>query len=357
MFSSTISAFTRAHARCHLRSVVAAVFLVCAPVQQVAAAQGDISVQGATLLRDDRPWIAKGVTLVGLVAPTAATRAVLYAQARNQFGAEELQSIKRFGADLIRFQVSQGGSDPQSSIYSEDYIKEVKAAVAMARDQGFTVIVSLQAQSPSGLDEMGMPNKKAQRAWQSLAPLFATDRGVMLELFNEPSPNGPDAVEAHNWDSWRAAMQSLVDEVRSLGAKNVLLADGLYWAQMLDGAPLLEDPASELAYAIHPYYSERMRSRSDWNKMFGYFSQRHAVMATEWNAVSFRRNCNRDTPKFAADMLSYLKEQKIGLVVWSYDFPGALFTDLNGPLTNFDGFRCGAGSKYGAGEMIAHYFK
>jgi endoglucanase len=352
-----IMALNRANALGEALSGFAAILIACVFVQYAVAAEGEIAINGTTILRDGRPWIAKGVTMVGRVAPAAVTRAgTAFERARNQFDAQELAAAKRFGADLIRFQVSQGGSDPQSRIFSDDYLKEVTSAVKMARDLGFSVIVSLQAESPSGLDESGMPNIKAHRAWQRLTPEFAADRGVMLELFNEPSPNGPDTVLPHNWDSWKAAMQPLVDEVRKLGAKNVLLVDGLYWAQMLDGAPQLDDPMSQIMYAVHPYYSQRLRNERDWDNMFGDFARRHPVLVTEWNAVSFRGNCNSNTPSFAADMLTYLNQRKIGLVAWAFDFPGSVIKNSDGTLTSFDGFHCGPSTNFAAGELIHHQF-
>ena len=186
--------------------------------------------------------VPKGVGIVGRTAPAVISSEKAYIQARAEFGTNELDSVKQFGADLIRFQVSQGGNDPQSSIYSPDYLKEVLAAVKMARNEGFTVIVCLDLQAPSGLDEMGMPNTKAQRAWKSLAPLFANDKGVMLELFNEPAPDGPDTIRPYDWNSWRATTQPLVDQVRRSGGKNVLIVDGLNYGHVLNGAPILSDP-------------------------------------------------------------------------------------------------------------------
>jgi len=334
-----------------------ALFLALGALTPAAAASGgEISVQGTTILRDGGPWVAKGVTLVGRVSPAALSRGN-FAQARQQFGEDELRDVKQFGADLVRFQISQGGSDPQSAIYSADYLKEVQSAVQLARNDGFSVIVSLQAEQPSGLNEMGMPNEKAQRAWQSLAALFAADRGVMLELFNEPSPNGPDATPSHDWATWRGAMQPLVDTVRGAGAKNVLILDGLFWSQVLKGASQIQDPLAQIVYAVHPYYSQYLRNKSDWDDMFGDFAKTHAVMATEWNAVSFRQNCNSATPQFAADMLKYLRERRIGLVVWAYDFPRAIFLSAHGPLTTFNGFQCGPQTQFGAGYLISQYFK
>jgi len=332
-------------------------FIVFSLTPNPAAASGEISVQGTTILRDGQPWIAKGISIVGRTAPAAATKPGDYAQARAQFSAQELEKVKElFGADLIRFQVSQGGANPQSSIYSTDYLKEVQSAVKMARDMGFTVIVCVDGERSGGLDERGMPNEKTLLAWKSLAPLFANDRGVMFELFNEPQPDGPDATP-HDWDHWKAGMQPLVDEIRSLGAKNVLLADGLYWAQMLNSAPKLDDPLSEVVYAIHPYFApKRLADEAAWFDMFGRFAIRHAVLASEWSALSFGSNCNDNTPNFAAGMLNYLKQQKIGVVGWAFDFPRTLLTE-NGTLTNYNGFHCGPKSDFGPGELIAQYFK
>jgi hypothetical protein len=323
-----------------------------------AAAAGDISVKGTAILRDGRPWVAKGVDIVGRTAPDAFTHGGDYKHARAIFGADELEAAKRYGADLIRFQVSQAGSDPQSTLYSEDYLSEVQTAVKLARDQGFSVIVCLDAEKPSGVDEMGMPNEKAIRAWKSLAPLFATDRGVMLELFNEPSVDGPDAVKPHDWSTWKSGMQPLVDEVRALGAKNVLLLDGLYWAQMIEGAPALKDSLSQDVFAVHPYYSPRLPNESAWNDMFGNYAKTHAVLVTEWNARSGRKNCNSEYPQFAAGMLNYLNRKKIGIVIWAFDFPDGVFeTDFKGALTSYDDFQCGPDATGGAGEITSRYFK
>lgn len=341
-----------------LFGLFAATFLSCSIAPNQAAAAGDVSVHGAGILRDGRPWIAKGVGIVGRTAPAAATKSKPYLEARAEFGANELNSVRKFGADLIRFQVSQAGTDPQSSIYSPDYVKEVVAAVKMARDTGFTVIVCLDSQKPSGLNEMGMPNEKAQRAWRTLAPLFANDRDVMLELFNEPAPDGPDAVQPYDWNTWQARMQPLVDVVRGVGAKNVLLVDGLYYGQVLAGAPPIRDPMLQVVYAIHPRYSPRLRTEPQWDQMFGNFAKTHAVLATEWAVNSFRPNCNNEFPGFAAGMLNYLRQRKIGLVGWAFDFPGTIFTgNFNSPLTSYNGFHCGRGTDFAAGELIARDFK
>jgi Cellulase (glycosyl hydrolase family 5) len=335
----------------------AALIVVYFAASRPAGATGDISVENTTILRDGHPWVAKGVTLVGRVSPAGLAMTPDFQEARNSFGPDELSRAKAFGVDLIRFQISQGGTDPQSRIYSPAYIKEVQASVKLARDMGFSVIVSLQAEKTSGLDELGMPGQKALRAWGTLAPLFANDRGIMLELFNEPSPNGPDTTPSHDWESWKNGMQPLVDEIRHLQARNVLIADGLFWSKVLKGAPSLNDPISPVVYAVHPYYSKYLRDRADWDENFGNFAATHPVIATEWNAGSDKKNCTPGTPLFAASMLEYLRQRKIGLVAWAFDFPNSIIQSPGGTPTNFNGFsECEKGTHKGAGELIYRQF-
>lgn len=320
-----------------------------------AAASGQISLAGATLLRDGRPWLAKGVVLIGRLTPAAEVGGD-FKKARAAYGPAELDAIKLFGADTIRFQVSQAGSNPQSKIYTPEYAREVFAAVELARKAGFAVIVSLQSEGPSGLDEAGMPNGKALRAWRQLAPLFAKDRGVMYELFNEPSPKGPDAVQPHDWRTWSAAMQPLITEVRQLGATNVLILDGLKWARILEGAPELADPMHQLVYAVHPYKSWELPDQAACDKNFGAFANSHAVLATEWNALSFWDTCNNDMPRYSEVTLRYLKSKNIGLVAWAYDLPGILIRKSGASPISFVGFHCGPDTDFGPGQLISNYF-
>ena len=143
-----------------------------------------------------------------------------YAAARAAFGPGMLGEVRRFGADLVRFQISQFGLDPKSKGYDPDYRDEVLAAVAETRDAGFNVIVSMQWQGVSGRRGEGLPTGATRRAWASIVPEFGDDRGVLLEIFNEPEINPRTPAE---WGSWRKSMQGLVDALRRAGSENVLL--------------------------------------------------------------------------------------------------------------------------------------
>ena len=91
-----------------------------------AAPRGDVSVEGNRFYRDGAPWVAEGVTLVGLVAPEERLEnKPTYAAARAAFGPGMLDEVQRFGADLVRFQVSQAALDPKSPVHDPGYRDEV----------------------------------------------------------------------------------------------------------------------------------------------------------------------------------------------------------------------------------------
>ena len=128
-------------------------------------AAGEVTVEGNRFYRDGAPWVAEGVTLVGLVSPAGrVANKPTYAAARAAFGSGMLGEVRRFGADTVRFQVSQTGLDPKSKDHDPGYRDEVLDAVAMTRDAGLNVILSMQWQGVSGRRGEGLPTGATRRA-------------------------------------------------------------------------------------------------------------------------------------------------------------------------------------------------
>lgn len=315
-----------------------------------AAAPGAITVSGNRFLKDGVPWVAEGVTLIGLVAPTKQLRPA-YARARERFGPGMLGDVHDYGADLIRYQVSQAGLDPQSPIHDPNYRAEVLGAVALARAEGFNVIVSMQWQGPAGhADQEGMPSDVTRRAWGEIIGAIGQDRGILLELFNEPALKEPSP---ENWAVWQTGMQSLIDLVRAAGAQNVVLADGLRSGHYLGGSPPLDDPAGALGFAVHPFLTAINKHRGQWNDNFGVFARTHPVMATAFNARSNNGYCRETFPQEVDKLLTYLGERGIGLVIWAFDLPGVMRA---GKLSDYENFSCEPGGGSGAGLAVHEYF-
>ncbi|HEY5428502.1 MAG TPA: cellulase family glycosylhydrolase [Solirubrobacteraceae bacterium] len=353
-----------------LKIVVTAACLAAAgvPVAQAQAqapaqAPGPvITVHGNQLLRNGVPWIPRGVQIVGLVAPDGALSGK-YVAAHQQFGLAELQAAAADHADVVRFQVSEFGLDPQGPLYSPGYAQEVQSAVQMARGLGLAVIVSLQAQPPAGEPtRCPLPDAGAQRAWSVLAAMFAGDSGVMFELYNEP---GVSATPA-GWIQWRAGgeiiypggsceavgMPALIASIRTLAPQNVIIVPALAGEQSLSGRLRLTDPAHrgdpQLAYGIH--YPSLSRGSTFWDKTFGDASAAVPVIVTEWDANS-TTSCVADAPTRAQLLLDYLAGKRIGIVGFAFDLPGTIVTDASGTPTSFAGFACGVAGG-GPGELL-----
>ncbi|HLI60320.1 MAG TPA: cellulase family glycosylhydrolase [Solirubrobacteraceae bacterium] len=312
-----------------------------------------IYVQGPHLMQNGAPFIPRGVQIVGLVAPTPDLTGK-YIPAHQHFGAAELAQAAADHANLVRFQVSEFGLNPSDQLYDPHYLDEVISAVELARAQGLNVIVSLQAQTPAG-NELRCPLDDAGAAtdWRELAQAFAGDDDVMFELYNEPGVSN----SAANWAAWAnggvisngaggqctaVGVQSLVDEIRALGADNVIILPGLNGEQTLAGVPKITDPADpsdpQLAYGIH--YPNLTQTSDSWDAAFGNLAERVPVIVTEWQANG-TTNCVPDAPRVAPLLLTYLALKQIGVVGFAFDLPGTIVADYNYNPTTYAGFSCG----------------
>lgn len=328
-----------------------------------AAAQ-EIIIQGRTFYKDGKPWLPKGIQIEGLNRPLdnyeSAAGPAYAKQGRAWYGSAELNAIKNvFRADVIRFQVSQPGLDPEFPIYSPAYVSELLDAFKLARSHGFVVIVSIDAQWENGIPNLpGMPNDSTVRAWQTLAPLLAKDNGIMLELFNEPALSS----NAQSQSQWAQSTQAVIDAVRNKGAANILLVDGLWYARSTNGLfPLVRDTIpNRLALAVHPYLAKgSFVTEKQWNNQFGSSAQKYPMIATEWNATPTNGCVDITTPALALTLMRYLESLHVGLVGWAIDSNyGKMVKDhTNFQPTDYSTFSdCSkTPSDSGGGKFLANY--
>jgi hypothetical protein len=317
-----------------------------------------VGVAGSHMTLNDVFWLSRGVTLQAFVRPLAALQtspnqaAVL--DARRNYGPLELAKIRSFGADTIRFQVGQPALDPDSPLYDPRYFGELVAGIAQARRAGFVVMIMLQDEAISGETvHHPLPTAETGTDWDRLVTAFGADRGVVFELYNEPSLPATPA----NWQLWREAMQPLIERVRAGGAKNVLVLDGLGLARALDGVPPMSDPLDRLVYAVHPY-QHGSRNESQWDTEFGAPSARMPVWADEWSAPAGLKLGLGTLPGYrvAVDLLNYLRGHAIPLCTGAFDVPPFVVRDVPGwTLTNYDDYFPGNRSD-GSGTLVYRDF-
>ena len=327
---------------------------------------GTVRVRGAELLANGVRWVPRGVQIVGVVAPNRALRG-MFARAHAHFGQRELQAAVSAHANLVRFQVSEFGLDPQARLFSPAYVQEVRAAIKNARALGLAVIISLQAESPAGEQvRCPLPDSGVTRAWAALATMFAHDRGVLFELYNEPAL----IPASETWSKWAAGgdireqgylcravgMQTLIDRIRAKGADNVIIVPGLDGQRTLAGRPSLRDPAArrnpQLAYGVH--YPPLTKSSATWDWEFGDASASAPVIVTEWDADS-GEYCVPDAPIKAPRLLGYLARKRIGIVGFALDVPGTIVANWSYTPTSYHGFMCGIPGS-GPGRLLFREF-
>ena len=369
-----------------LTFALAALIPCTSQAQTASPPAGLASISGKQLLRDGKPWIPHGFYQVPFEVPPgnfAAQNAVGHAfwqDAYAGFTPAEYATMKSEGADSVRLQIAQDGADPENTkFFDPQWLQQAIGAVQAARKEGLTVIVSIQDETQTGSPaEAPLPNDATRRVWRELVPAFGHDRGILLELYNEPNdspisqaPNPDQVPTAEQWDRWATAMNQTIAEVRALGADNVLVADGLVQAQQLTGAPELTDPLHQVLYASHPYVSGATQAIADynqtaaaWNDKFGNFARTHPVIISEWGDGFF---CDTQTPQAVLNFLNYLNERGIGLEAGLWDFTPGGFNNLTHgfPDVQFSSFFDAKGSTctlnnapafYGPGKTVEAYF-
>lgn len=180
----------------------------------------------------------------------------------------------------------------------ERYRRAVADFVGRINRAGMTAIVELHWSGPGtarALGQQPMPDRDHSPAfWRSVATTFTGNDAVVLDLFNEPYPDGnADTPEA--WRCWRdggscrglgyqaAGMQELVDAVRSTGATNVILLGGVQYAatlsRWLEYRP--SDPRDNLAASWHVYNFSWCSTRACWDATAGPVAQQAPLVLGE----------------------------------------------------------------------------
>ena len=295
-----------------------------------SAGATDVAVSGNQLTRGGVQWIPHGFYQIAFEVPPAElpNQQAFWTIAQQNYTAGEYTQMKQLGADSVRIQVAQTGMDPDNTtFFSATFRDEVLGAIKAARAAGLTVIVSVQDEQQTGdlPQDTALPSDATQRVWQTIAPAFATDRGVLFELFNEPHIGKQATVPfpTPDWSTWAAAMNRTIQTIRSAGAQNVVIADGLQFAQELSGAPTLADPLHQVAYAAHPYsLGPGDQSSAVWDEKFGRFAATQPVIISEWGIGYY---CDPATPQVTVDFLQYLQVHGIGMEAGAWDWASAGF--------------------------------
>ena len=230
------------------------------------------------------------------------------------------------------------------------YRLAIESYVALLHRWNIAVVLDLHAlDSPGGLDVAPMADAAHSVSfWHSVALTFKNDHGVLFDVYNEPHDI--------SWACWlrgcvtsvsgvkyqTAGMQSLVNAVRSSGARQPIMVGGLQWSS--DETSLAKylprDPAHQLVVSFHTYNFSGCSNLRCWNARIRPLARVMPVVTGEFGEDDCSSSYSNAFMRFADSVgVSYLG--------WTWDAisPGG-WSCKGGPslITSYAGTPSGEGA-------------
>jgi endoglucanase len=201
------------------------------------------------------------------------------------------------------------------------YRAAIRAYVARLHEAGLYVVLDLHWSAPGTERADGQqPMADLDHApafWSSVARAFKDDLAVVFDLYNEPHE-----VSWQCWrdgclqpDGWRSAgMQTLVDAVRSTGARQPIIATGPRWGTDFSSWHEYRphDPADQLAAGLHVFDFSSCTSRACWGGTFDPAALGVPVVATELG----QRDCSDG---FVDRFMNWADSAGVSYLGWSWN--------------------------------------
>lgn len=234
-----------------------------------------------------------------------------------------------FGANMARVVVSQrlwyNSSDPEAENYYRSLVKKV---INEATKAGKYVWIDNHSGRYGGL-----PDAETEEFWREMVALYKNQPNILFGLFNEPvncdweqwyNGTGTDKVEGHTGVNVSSnGMQYLVNMIRELGAKNVVIVDTPMWSSMFDGILsgqyALKDPnGNGVIYDPHIYTEV-----SDSHQNIMELAKTYPVVVGEVNSRMGHTNMVAQADfDFFDDFFRTAEEYQFGICPWVFALEG-----------------------------------
>ena len=257
-------------------------------------------------------------------------------------------AIDEWKANCIRLPINEafwGGTGPYQNDGGVGYRKTVDKIVRLVANRGAYVALDLH--------RFRAPKDLHAAFWKEIAAKYKNHPAVIFDLFNEP--NGI------SWEIWRdggwvgeqgkhdesaflsedekkknrgfesVGMQALIDAVRSTGAKNIVFASGMFWANDLTGIESeaiekgekqsfrLKDPdGNGIVYEWHTYHWHK-----GWSRILP-VAAKHPIFLGEVGAcphgiMNFIPNKDQEDPyTFSPNMIGFIQKHRINWTAWCF---------------------------------------
>ena len=246
-------------------------------------------------------------------------------------------AIDEWKANCVRVPMNETFWFGRSS-YQQDggkqYREIIDQAITLAANRGSYLVIDLH--------RFRAPKQEHADFWRDFAARYKDHPAVLFDIFNEP--------HGISWDVWQhggfvgtrrgtdesgflkadekkknegfesIGMQKLIDAVRSTGAKNVVIAGGLFWCNDLSGIAqghALEDPLGNgIMYSWHTY-----NWHTDWEEKVLATAAMHPIFVGEVgadeNKMSFIPAADQEDPfTWVPDMLGFIQKHRLNWTGW-----------------------------------------
>lgn len=228
---------------------------------------------------------------------------------------------------------------------ASDYRQAIVKFVNLLNQNHMYAILDLHWNAPGSTLAAGQQvmadQDHAPAFWTSVASTFAGNNTVLFDLYNEP--------HSISWPCWKnggacegttfpiAGMQTLVNAIRATGAKNVIMAGGLAWAndlsQWLANEPSDTLNPPQIAASWHVYNINTCSNATCWNQNIAPAAGQVPVIAGEIGE-------NDCASGFITPLLNWMDRHQVHYLGWSwnaYDCSGfpSLISNYDGSPTNF----------------------
>ena len=246
-------------------------------------------------------------------------------------------AIDEWKANCIRLPIKDDfwfGKSAYQKDGGREYREIIDQIITLAANRGVYVAIDLH--------RFRAPKREHADFWRDFATQYANHPAVLFDIFNEP--------HGISWDVWKRGgfvghkegvdesaflndeekrknagfesigMQGLVDAVRSTGAKNIVIAGGLFWCNDLSGITqgyALEDKTGNgIMYSWHTY-----NWHTGWDEKVLATAAKHPIFLGEVGADAKKMDfipaeAQEDPHTWVPDMLGFVQEHRLNWTGW-----------------------------------------